>query len=110
MRWPDPQTERLDASQSGYRRVRRERGVLIAVVVGWLAMIAAGSILLAASQKASRNELAAQAQSKAMSVAAFVSIYAHDLLTREQAQAQAFLGPRRGSLESATAHPHPSPG
>jgi diguanylate cyclase (GGDEF)-like protein len=102
MRWPDPQTERLDASQSGYRCVRRERGVLIAVVVGWLAMIAAGSILLAASQKASRNELAAQAQSKAMSVAAFVSIYAHDLLTREQAQAQAFLGTDQVSTSTLT--------
>ena len=60
---------------------------MLALVIGWLALIAAGSWLLATSQANSRTAMAARLQARVQLAANFVSIYANDLLTSQRAQA-----------------------
>ena len=60
---------------------------MLALVVGWLALIAAGSWLLAASQANNRTAMAARLQARVQLAANFVSIYTSDLLTSQRAQA-----------------------
>ena len=88
-----------DASASGpvtrLTGARRGQGRLVlALVIGWLALIAAGGWLLAHSQATSRNGMAARLQTRVQFAAGFVSIYANDLLTSQRAQALTwFAGP-----------------
>jgi len=63
------------------------RRLVLALVVGWLALIAVGSLLLAGSQADSRNGMAARLQTRVAFASNFVSIYARDLVARERAQA-----------------------
>jgi diguanylate cyclase (GGDEF)-like protein len=74
---------------------RRGQGRLVlALVIGWLALIAAGSWLLAHSQATSRNGMAARLETRVQFAAGFVSIYANDLLASQRAQALTwFAGP-----------------
>lgn len=77
---------------SGARRGPRR--LVAALVIGWLALIAAGSLLLANSQASSRNGMAARLQTRVQYAAGFVSIYANDLLSSQRAQALSwFAGP-----------------
>ena len=66
----------------------------MALVIGWLALIAAGSWLLADSQANNRNGMAARLQTRVQFAAGFVSIYANDLISSQRAQALSwFAGP-----------------
>jgi diguanylate cyclase (GGDEF)-like protein len=60
---------------------------VIALVVGWLALIAAGSWLLASSQANNRSAMAARLQARVQLAGNFVSIYTNDLVTSQRAQA-----------------------
>ncbi len=60
---------------------------MVALVIGWFALIAAGCLLLADSQANSRNGIAARLQTRTQLAANFVSIYAGDLISRQRAQA-----------------------
>jgi diguanylate cyclase (GGDEF)-like protein len=73
------------ARSAGTRRGPRR--VVVALVIGWLALIAAGSWLLATSQADSRSAMAARLQARVQLAANFASIYTHDLLTSQRAQA-----------------------
>jgi diguanylate cyclase (GGDEF)-like protein len=80
--------------------------VALALVVGWLLIIAVGGWALASSQSSSRRAVAARVESRTQYSASFISIYARDLLTRERAAAQAWLGGAhvsRATLEQASA-------
>jgi diguanylate cyclase (GGDEF)-like protein len=61
--------------------------MVIALVIGWLALIGAGCWLLAASQSNSRKAMEARLQTRVQYAAKFVSIYANDLLASQRAQA-----------------------
>jgi len=61
--------------------------MVLALVVPWLALIAAGSWLLATSQTNSRKAMEARLQTRVQYAANFVSIYADDLLASQRAQA-----------------------
>jgi diguanylate cyclase (GGDEF)-like protein len=63
----------------------------MALVVGWLLIIAAGGWALAASQSSSRRAVAARVRSKTEYSASFISIYAREQQARERAAAQAWL-------------------
>jgi len=67
------------------------RRLTIALVIGWLVVMAAGGWALVSSQATSRRSVAARVQSRAEYTASFISIYAQDMLTRERAAAQSFL-------------------
>ncbi len=93
-----------DAAPPGRRiaRPRRTTRAVIAFVVGWLAVMAVGSWLLADSQASSRKAVASRLQTRTQFAAGFVSLYARDMLAREQAQAKAWLAAQRvgqGTLE-----------
>jgi diguanylate cyclase (GGDEF)-like protein len=79
------------AARSGVAR-RGPRRLVVALVIGWLALIAAGSLLLASSQESSRNGMAARLQTRVQLVARFASIYANDLLSSQRAQALTWFG------------------
>jgi len=67
----------------------------VALVIGWLAVIAAGGWALAASQSSSRRAVAARVESRTRYSASFISLYTRDLLARDRAAAEAWLsGPR----------------
>jgi len=74
---------------TGPRRVGRR--LVIALVIGWLALIGAGCWLLSASQASSRKAMEARLQTRVQFAANFVSIYTGDLLTNQHAQALAWL-------------------
>lgn len=61
--------------------------MVFALVVAWLALIAAGSWLLADSQASSRDGMAARLQARVQVAANLVSIYVRGELAREKAQA-----------------------
>jgi diguanylate cyclase (GGDEF)-like protein len=61
--------------------------MLIALVVGWLALIGAGCLLLAASQANNRKAMEGRLRTRVQYAANFVSIYADDLLAGQRAQA-----------------------
>ena len=61
--------------------------MVIALVIGWLALIGVGCWLLAASQANSRKAMEARLQTRAQFAANFVSIYTGDLLANQRAQA-----------------------
>jgi diguanylate cyclase (GGDEF)-like protein len=68
--------------------------MVVLLVIGWLALIATGSWLLAHSQSTSRSGMAARLQTRVQYAAGFVSIYANDLLSSQRAQALTwFAGP-----------------
>ena len=68
--------------------------MVIALVIGWLALIAAGSWLLSDSQATNRSGMAARLQTRVQFAAGFVSIYANDLIGSQRAQAlNWFAGP-----------------
>jgi diguanylate cyclase (GGDEF)-like protein len=71
---------------------RGARHLVLALVIGWLALIAAGSWLLADSQASSRNGMAARLGTRVQLVARFASIYANDLLSSQRAQALTWFG------------------
>jgi len=61
--------------------------MVIALMIGWLALIGAGCWLLSASQANSRKAMEARLQTRVQYAANFVSIYTDDLLTNQRAQA-----------------------
>ena len=61
--------------------------MVLALVIPWLALIAAGTWLLAASQANSRKAMEARLQTRVQYAANFVSIYTNDLLASQRAQA-----------------------
>ena len=68
--------------------------MVVALVIGWLALIATGSWLLSHSQATSRAGMAARLETRVQFAAGFVSIYANDLLSSQRAQALTwFAGP-----------------
>jgi diguanylate cyclase (GGDEF)-like protein len=68
--------------------------LVVALVIGWLAVIATGGWLLSHSQATSRNGMTARLQTRVQFAAGFVSIYAGDLLSSQRAQALTwFAGP-----------------
>ena len=68
--------------------------MVVVLVIGWLALIATGSWLLAHSQATSRSGMAARLQTRVQYAAGFVSIYANDLVSSQRAQALTwFAGP-----------------
>jgi diguanylate cyclase (GGDEF)-like protein len=78
----------------------------MALVVGWLLIIAVGGWALANSQSSSRRAVAARVESRTQYSALFISIYARDLLARERAAAEAWLSDpqiSRAALEKASA-------
>ncbi len=64
-------------------------GVL--VVLAWLAVMAAGGWLLASSLASSRRAMASRLDARTKYAAAFISIYAHDLLARESSTARSWF-------------------
>ena len=66
---------------------RGQRHLVIALVIGWLALIGVGCWLLSASQAGSRKAMEARLQTRVQFAANFVSIYTGDLLTNQRAQA-----------------------
>ena len=60
---------------------------MAALVIAWLAVIAAGCWLLAASQANSRKAMEARLKTRVQYAANFVSIYTDDLLASQRAQA-----------------------
>jgi diguanylate cyclase (GGDEF)-like protein len=73
---------------------RGQRRLVIALLIGWLALIGAGCWLLSASQASSRKAMEARLQTRVQFAANFVSFYTSDLLTNQRAQALAwFAGP-----------------
>jgi len=66
---------------------RGHRRVVVAFVIGWLALIGAGCWLLAASQADNRGAMEARLQTRVQYAAKFVSIYTDDLLASQRAQA-----------------------
>ncbi len=68
--------------------------MVVALVIAWLALIAAGSWALADSQANNRSGMAARLQTRVQFAAGFVSIYANDLISSQRAQAMNwFAGP-----------------
>lgn len=72
---------------------------MIGLVVGWLALMGVAGWVLASSQASSRNDVAARLQMRTQFAAGFISIYARDMVKREQAQARSWfstgrIGPR----------------
>jgi diguanylate cyclase (GGDEF)-like protein len=61
--------------------------MVVALVIGWLALIGAGCWLLASSQATSRKAMEARLQTRVQFAANFVSIYTDDLLASQRAQA-----------------------
>ena len=74
---------------------RGVRGLVVALVIGWFALIAAGCLLLANSQANSRNGMAARLQTRSQLAANFVSIYAGVLVSRQRAQAFSWFATSR---------------
>ncbi len=71
-----------------YLRLSR-LGVL--VVLAWLALMVAGGWLLASSQANSRRGMASRLEARTKYAATFISIYAHDLVSRDRSSAQSWL-------------------
>jgi diguanylate cyclase (GGDEF)-like protein len=86
------------APASRRERLRLLPGRLaVALVIGWLGVMAAAGLVLADSQAGSRRAVAARVQARTGYAASFISIYARDLLARERAAAQSwFATPRVG--------------
>ncbi len=61
--------------------------MVIALVIGWLALIGAGCWLLAASQANNRKAMEGRLRTRVQYAANFVSIYTDDLLASQRAQA-----------------------
>jgi diguanylate cyclase (GGDEF)-like protein len=74
----------------------------IALVVGWLAVMAVGSWLLANSEATNRKAVASRLQTRTQFAAGFISLYTRDMLTRQEAQARTWLASKQvgdGTLE-----------
>jgi diguanylate cyclase (GGDEF)-like protein len=70
----------------------------VALVLAWLALMAAGGWVLAGSQASSRHAMAGRLEARTKYAAMFISIYAHDVLIREHSAARSWLAtPRVGS-------------
>jgi diguanylate cyclase (GGDEF)-like protein len=82
---------RLGRPQGRERLRHGSRRLAIALVIGWLAVMAAGGWALVTAQANSRRSVAARVQSRAEYTASFISIYSQDMLTRERAAAQSWL-------------------
>jgi diguanylate cyclase (GGDEF)-like protein len=83
---------------------RRLSRLGVALVVGWLAVIAVAGWVLAGSQESSRQAMLSRLQARTRYAASFISIYARDLLVHERSAAQSWLAaPRvsRGTLAHA---------
>ena len=83
---------------------RRFSRLGVALIVGWLAVIAVAGCVLAESQESSRQEMLSRLQARTRYAASFISIYARDLLVHERSAAQSWLiAPRvsRGPLAHA---------
>jgi diguanylate cyclase (GGDEF)-like protein len=63
----------------------------VALVIGWLLVIAAGGWALVSSQNDSRSEMRARFEGRARYTASFISLGAQQLLARERAAAQSWL-------------------
>ena len=66
---------------------RRFSRLGVALIVGWLAVIAVAGCVLAESQESSRQEMLSRLQARTRYAASFISIYARDLLVHERSAA-----------------------
>jgi diguanylate cyclase (GGDEF)-like protein len=79
---------------------RRFSRLGVALVVGWLAVMAVAGGLLAASQASSRNAVLGRLQVRTRYAASVISVYAHDVLVRERSAALSWLATRRVSRDT----------
>jgi len=88
------------AVPTGPRRAGRR--LVVALVIGWLAVIGAGCWLLASSQANSRKAMEVRLQKRVQYAANFVSIDTDDLLASQRAQALSWFatpGVSQGTLD-----------
>jgi len=98
----------VGAEQAGWalRSSPGPRRLTLALVIGWFAVIAVGGWALVSSLSDSRHTMAARVESRTQYSAMFISSYAKDLLARDRAAAESWLGaPRisRAALGKASA-------